>query len=99
MPEGDTLFRIAAALRPHLAGRRIVAAAARQPGPRAELLVGAAVEAVEARGKHLLIRFDNGLTRRTHRGMHGSWHRYAPGEHWQRPPSRARISLETESAV
>ncbi len=99
MPEGDTLFRIATALRPHLAGRRIVAAAARRPGPRAELLVGATCESVEARGKHLLIRFDNGLVLRTHLGMHGSWHRYAPGERWQRPPARARIVLETESAV
>ena len=99
MPEGDTLFRIAAALRPSLAGRRIVAAAARQPGPRAELLVGATVEAVDARGKHLLIRFDNGLVLRTHLGMHGSWHRYARGERWQRPPARARIVLETEAAV
>jgi endonuclease VIII len=99
MPEGDTLFRIAAALRPSLAGRRIVAAAARQPGPRAELLVGATVEAVEARGKHLLVRFDNGLVLRTHLGMHGSWHRYARGERWQRPPARARIVLETEASV
>jgi endonuclease-8 len=54
---------------------------------------------VEARGKHLLIRFDNGLVLRTHLGMHGSWHRYAPGERWQRPQARARIVLETESAV
>jgi endonuclease-8 len=99
VPEGDTLFRIAAGLRPYLAGRRIVAAAARQPGPRAELLEGATVESVEARGKHLLIHFDNGLVLRTHLGMRGSWHRYAPGERWQRPPSRARIVLETESAV
>jgi endonuclease-8 len=99
MPEGDTLFRIAEALRPHLAGRRIVSATARQPGPRAELLRGTSVESVEARGKHLLIRFDSGLVLRTHLGMHGSWHRYAPGERWHRPPSRARIVLETGSAV
>jgi endonuclease-8 len=57
------------------------------------------VESVEARGKHLLIRFDSGLVLRTHLGMHGSWHRYAPGERWHRPPSRARIVLETGSAV
>jgi len=99
MPEGDTLFRIATGLRPHLSGRRIVAATARRPGPRAELLVGATCESVEARGKHLLLRFDNGLVLRTHLGMHGSWHRYAPGERWQRPPARARVVLETESAV
>jgi endonuclease-8 len=99
VPEGDTLFRVAAALRPYLAGRRIVAASARRPGPRAEILRGAIVESVEARGKHLLIRFDSGLVLRTHLGLHGSWHRYAPGERWHRPPSRARIVLETETAV
>jgi endonuclease-8 len=76
-----------------------VAASARQPGPRAELLEGTTVESVEARGKHLLIRFDSGLVLRTHLGMRGSWHRYAPGERWQRPASRARIVLETENAV
>jgi endonuclease-8 len=97
MPEGDTLYRIAAALRPQLAGRRIVAAVARRPGPRAELLVGATVESVEARGKNLLIRFDSGLVLRTHLGLRGSWHRYARGERWQLPPSRAGIVLETDS--
>ena len=35
---------------------------------------------VEALGKNLLIRFDNGLEMRTHLRMNGSWHRYRPGE-------------------
>lgn len=99
MPEGDTLFRIAAALRPQLTGRRIVAAAARRPGPKVELLVGATVESVEARGKNLLIRFDAGLVLRTHLGVRGSWHRYARGERWQFPPSRAGVVLETDAAA
>jgi len=80
MPEGDTLYRTAAGLRLHLLGRPVIAASARQPGPRAEMLVGATVTLVESRGKHLLIGFDSGLELRTHLGMHGSWHRYAPGE-------------------
>ncbi len=99
MPEGDTLYRTASALRPRLVGRRIVAASARQPGPRADLLVGTTVESVESRGKQLLIRFDAGLELRTHLGMHGSWHRYAPGERWLRPASRARIALEVEGCI
>ena len=99
MPEGDTLYRTAAALRPHLVGRRIVAASARQPGPRADRLIDATVESVESRGKQLLIRFDSGLELRTHLGMHGSWHRYAPGERWHRPAARARIVLEVEGTV
>ena len=99
MPEGDTLFRIAAALRPYLVGRAVVAASARQPGPRADLLVGRTVTEVVAIGKNLVIRFDSGLELRTHLGMRGSWHRYRPGERWRRPPARARISLEVPGAV
>jgi endonuclease VIII len=61
MPEGDTLARTAAGLRPYLVGKPITAAMAPAPGPRAERLVGSTVTAVEAAGKNLLIRFDNGL--------------------------------------
>jgi len=99
MPEGDTLYRIAAGLRPYLVGRSVTAASARQPGPRAEVLVGATITSVDSLGKHLLIRFDSGLELRTHLGMHGSWHRYSPGESWRRPPSRARLVLEVPGAV
>ncbi len=99
MPEGDTLYRIAAGLRPHLVGRPVIAASARRPGPRAEALIGATVNEVESLGKHLLIRFDSGLELRTHLGMHGSWHRYSPTERWRRPPSRARLVIEVPGAV
>jgi len=99
MPEGDTLYRTAAGLRPWLVGRRVTAARARVPGPRVERIVGAQVTAVEALGKNLLIRFDNGLELRTHLRMHGSWHRYAPGERWRLPASRAVLVLEAEGAV
>jgi len=99
MPEGDTLRRTADGLRPHLVGRAVTAAVALAPGPRADLLVGATVTAVEAVGKNLLIDFDNGLELRTHLRLHGSWHRYRPGERWRRPPSRARIVIEVPDAV
>jgi endonuclease-8 len=99
MPEGDTLVRTAEALRPWLIGRTVTAASARQPGPRVEKVVGAEVTAVEAQGKNLLIRFSNGLEIRTHLRMHGSWHRYRPGERWRRPASRARLALEVPGSV
>ncbi len=99
MPEGDTLVRTAAGLRPHLVGRTVIAASARPPGPRADRLVGSTITAVETRGKHLLLYFDSGLELRSHLGMHGSWHRYAPGERWRRPPARARLVLEVPGAV
>ena len=99
MPEGDTLFRAAAGLRPFLLGRAVTAASARQPGPQVERVVGATVTDVEAVGKNLLIRFDNGLEVRTHLRMTGSWHRYRPGERWRRAPGRARLVLEVPGTV
>ncbi len=77
----------------------MTAASARAPGPRAERLVGATVTGVEAQGKNLLIRFDNGLEVRTHLQMHGSWHRYRPGEPWRRLPARARLVIEVPGSV
>src|SRR5207344_3604659 len=100
MPEGDTLHRTAAGLAPYLVGRPVTAARVRAGGgPQVERVVGATIESVEANGKNLLIRFDNGLELRTHLRMTGSWHRYRPGERWRRPPSRARLVLELPGAV
>jgi endonuclease-8 len=99
VPEGDTLARIASVLRPILAGRRIVSARGRPGGVRLELVVGSSVDSVEARGKHLLIGFDNGLTLHTHLGLHGSWHRYRAGERWRRPAARAVAVLDTAEAT
>jgi endonuclease-8 len=99
MPEGDTLFRTAAGLRPHLVGRVVNAARARQPGPQIGRVVGSTITAVESQGKNLLVRFDNGLELRTHLRMNGSWHRYRPGERWRRPEARARLVIEVPGAV
>jgi endonuclease-8 len=99
MPEGDSLARTAAGLRPFLVGRIVTAARARLPGPQIERVVGASVTAVDSVGKNLLIRFDNGLEIRTHLRMNGTWHRYGPGERWQRAPARARLVLEVPGAV
>jgi len=104
MPEGDTIFRTAAVLRSVLVDQRVVSAQARPgPGlrrvPDLSKVVGANVTSVEARGKHLLIGFDNGLTLRSHMRMRGSWHRYRPGEPWKLPTSQANAILETERAV
>ncbi len=101
MPEGDTLHRTAAGLRPYLVGRKVTAARTAGPGrvPQVHRIVGREVIAVEAIGKNLLIRFDGGLEIRTHLRMNGSWHRYRPGEPWRRAPARARLVLEVPGAV
>jgi len=104
MPEGDTIVRTADVLRAALVGRRVTAARAQAtPGmrrvPDLSGLVGATVTTVEPRGKHLLIGFDCGLAVRTHLRMSGSWHRYRPGERWQRPAREASMVLATPEAV
>jgi endonuclease VIII len=104
MPEGDTIHRTAEVLRAALLGRRITHARAQpQPGlrrvPDLSRLIGSTVVGVEARGKHLLIGFDSGLTLRSHLRMSGSWHRYRPGEPWHMPARLASAILETAEAV
>jgi len=96
MPEGDTIWRTAAALRNRLDGRVIRGARPQQSLGR---LRGHRVVGVEPVGKHLFIRFDNGLALHTHMRMEGSWHLYAPGERWRRPEHLARAVLETDDAV
>lgn len=101
MPEGDALYRFAAAVRAPLLGRVVRAAKAQGPGavPRIDRIVGATCTGVESRGKNLLITFDNGLALRGHLRMHGTWHVYAPGERWRRPARAARLVIEVDGAV
>jgi endonuclease-8 len=103
MAEGDTIHRTAEHLRP-LVGQQVTAARAwPRPGVRrvADLsrLIGATVVSVEARGKQLLIDFDNGLTIRSHLRMSGSWRRFRIGERWSRPTSQASAMVETTGGV
>ncbi|MBV9897188.1 MAG: Fpg/Nei family DNA glycosylase [Chloroflexi bacterium] len=100
MPEGDTIFQTAAALRPLLVGQQILRArSGRTPGPQLQRVVGSHVTAVEPLGKHMLIHFDNGLVLHTHLRMGGTWHRYAPGEPWRLAAWKARVVLEVAEHV
>ena len=75
MPEGDSLHRAAQRLQA-LVGERVSVeaphpmAAAKRIAPR---LDGKRLEAVEALGKNLLLRFEGGLTLRSHLKMKGRW--------------------------
>jgi endonuclease-8 len=79
VPEGDALRRAAARLQP-LVGKRVEA---ESPHPRgratgvAEVVDGRVLQAVEAVGKHLLLRFEGGVVLRSHLRMNGRW-RIAP---------------------
>lgn len=62
-------------------------------------LVGTRVESVTARGKHLVIGFDNGWAARTHLGMTGSWHLYPLDARWRMSPGKARLVVQTATSV
>ncbi len=98
MPEGDTIFRTAVVLRGVLAGKPVRRFEA--PRLRFEALPpGAAVRAVEARGKHLLISFDDGRVLHTHMQMSGSWHVYPAGGRWRRPAHQVRALIEVPGTI
>jgi len=99
MPEGDTIHGTATRLRQILCGKQINAAQGRESIASADSLAGRTVSAIEARGKHLLMRFDDGRTLHSHLGMHGSWHLYAPGERWQKPERWAAMVIEVPDSV
>jgi endonuclease-8 len=95
MPEGDTLWRTANALRPRLAGKLILEA---QPEAFSRV-VGKTVTAVDTNGKHLLIHFEGGLVIHSHLRMTGTWHLYRPGERWRKPAGLARLVLGNRDTV
>src|SRR5688500_5382308 len=96
MPEGDTIFRAARTLNLALAGKTVTRFTSAYPAlTRVDddtPIAGRMVARVDARGKHLLMHFGEGVRRtaegtpggpapplilRTHMRMNGSWHIYA----------------------
>lgn len=96
MPEGDTIHRTAARLRRALQGRRLTRLEApRLPRPMPP--PGTRVDAVTARGKHLLVDFDDGLVLHTHLRMHGAWHVLVGGPPSRRGRGRVRALLADDT--
>lgn len=99
MPEGDTIYRAARAIRRALGGKAVTGfetglaklARVNDDAP----LVGRVVEKVESKGKWLLIYFSGDLILVTHMLMSGSWHLYRPGEKWQMGRGRMRVVIRT----
>lgn len=96
VPEGDTLFKVAAFLAPRLVGQTLVGGFA--GWPRTEL-AGRRIEGVHAHGKHLFLTLDDGRAIRSHLGMWGAWHRYPKEVPWQKPERQARILLDLGAEV
>jgi formamidopyrimidine-DNA glycosylase len=97
MPEGDSVFRLAVRLRTSLDGRTLKRGDLRVPAHATDSLGGLRVAGHVTHGKHLLTRFDGGLTLHTHLRMQGSWTVTAPG---RRLPgsllSDVRVILEVD---
>ena len=94
MPEGDTLFRIAAGLAPALTGQKVLAIALPKSPQRVAHLIHRRIVRVEARGKNLLIVFDEGTLLHTHLRMTGLWHLYRTEDPWRRSPEQATAVIE-----
>ncbi|MGW4197269.1 Fpg/Nei family DNA glycosylase [Streptomyces sp. NPDC005004] len=102
MPEGDTVWQAAKRLHTALAGRVLTRSDFRVPRYATLDLTGRTVLGTVARGKHLLTRFEGGLTLHTHLRMEGAWKVYAPGERWRGGPGhqiRAVLGADDRTAV
>jgi endonuclease-8 len=103
MLEGDTIFRAARKLNRALAGKVVTRFDSVFPAltrvAEDQPIVGRRIEAVAARGKHLLMAFSADLTLHTHVRMNGSWHICRVGERWQRPARDMRVVVGTADFV
>lgn len=99
MPEGDTIFRTARTLDRWMTGSLLTHVESRVESVPAGVLEGRTVDAVEARGKHLLIRLSGGVTLHSHMKMTGSWHVYSKGDRWRLANHEARLILEAGDRV
>ncbi|MFI6645063.1 Fpg/Nei family DNA glycosylase [Streptomyces sp. NPDC050504] len=102
MPEGDTVWQTAHRLHAALAGHPLTRSDLRVPRFATVDLTGRTVLDVTPRGKHLLTRFEGGLTLHSHLRMEGAWRIFAPGERWRGGPAhqiRAVLSTAGHTAV
>jgi endonuclease VIII len=100
VPEGDTVWLTARTMNAALAGQVLRRSDFRVPSLATVDLAGRTVREFVARGKHMLLRLDDGRTLHTHFAMDGSWHLYAPGERWRGGPEhQVRVVLATDDTV
>ncbi|MEU6477881.1 DNA-formamidopyrimidine glycosylase family protein [Streptomyces sp. NPDC047017] len=102
MPEGDTVWQAAKRLRDALAGKALTRSDFRVPKYATVDLAGRTVLDCVARGKHLLTRFEGGLTLHSHLRMEGAWKVYGSGERWKGGPAhqiRAVLTTADRAAV
>ncbi len=96
MPEGPEIRLEADAIAKVLVGVRLEAVTLPQPriSGHAVALAASGVQAVETRGKAMLIRFDNGLTLFSHNQLYGRWYVRRRGD-WPQTRRTLRVALHT----
>ncbi|MEU2772048.1 DNA-formamidopyrimidine glycosylase family protein [Streptomyces sp. NPDC007162] len=96
MPEGDTVWQAARRLHDALAGKVLARSDFRVSRYATVDLGGRTVLGTVPRGKHLLTRFEDGVTLHTHLRMEGAWKVYGTGERWKGGPAhQIRVVLST----
>jgi endonuclease VIII len=95
MPEGDTLHRIAATLRPALESNIVSLSLPRVPFYESGLVM----QSVQSFGKHLLLLLADGRLLHTHLKMTGIWHLYPADCAWRRAARDAVAIVATEASV
>jgi endonuclease-8 len=94
MAEGDTILRAARRIEAALGGE-VVDVEPRRRARAAGIgpFTGARLEAVEAHGKHLLLRLGEDRVLHSHLGMNGSWQVMRCGGRWGKPAAAAWLMV------
>ncbi|TVQ36798.1 MAG: endonuclease VIII [Wenzhouxiangella sp.] len=102
MPEGPEIYRVARQVAGRVVGKPLTELwfGLPEPARAGRVLKGQQIEAVETRGKALLLRFESGQVVYTHNQLYGRWLFSTPD---RRPDTRRQlrlaISSETDSAL
>ena len=91
MPEGDSIFKIAARLRPALVGKALSRLELRDQGPVASS-VGRLVQRIDVHGKHMFVYIEPRKVLHVHLGMNGRWRSF-PGGVARRFPRESTLAV------
>ena len=94
MPEGDSIFKVAARLRPVFVGKPLSRLELREQGP-VPSLVGHTVERIDVLGKHMFVYIEPRKVLHVHLGMNGRWRSFPGGATKRFPPGSAVAILGT----
>ncbi|MEM7157687.1 MAG: DNA-formamidopyrimidine glycosylase family protein [Myxococcota bacterium] len=98
MPEGDSLHKLAATLRPAFVGQPVEHLRLRERGEVAAVR-GHAIDRIEAVGKNLLVLIDRRFTVRVHLGLKGRWRLLDATRPWDRAAHAATLALAVPATV